>query len=276
MFAVTLLAGVACDSSKSTEDNKSAEAEQAQQADKDKQDNDEESSEKEAANKEQSPHSSSIPGTQNQLLHDDDVPDVQFKLTSPEQGETLDANEVSVEFDLKNYRVGKEIGQHIHMIIDNKPYVAHYEDGTAEVFKDLEPGTHLIRAFPARHYHMSLKGAETFDMKVFHVKEKSTDWSFDPEKPLLTYSRPKGTYSREAAKNLLLDFYVTNVTLGEDAKVVYSVDGEKQGELTEWKPVLLPELSSGEHDITLELVTPEGEPIKNGGFNKTMRTITVK
>lgn len=273
-LTVTLLAGFGCDDTKS-DAQKEAEAEQAQQADKQKE---KQADQKEAEDesKQQPAHSSSIPGTQNQLLHDDDIPDVQFELTSPEQGETLDGTKASVEFDLKNYRIGKEIGQHIHIIIDNKPYVAHYEDGTAEVFTDLKPGTHLVRAFPSRHYHMSLKGENTFDMKVFHVQEKSEDWTFDPEKPLLTYSRPKGTYSQEAAESLLMDFYVTNVELGEDAKVVYAIDGEKEGELTEWKPVLLPELSSGEHDVTLKLVDGEGNLIKNGGFNETTRTITVK
>lgn len=274
-FVLVFGAGlVACDDSKSDTEDKQAEAKQAQQADKQK-DKDKESDESDEADK-QPPHSSSIPGTQNQLMHDDDVPNVEFELTNPEQGQTIDGTELSVEFDLKNYRIGREIGQHVHMIIDNKPYVAHYVDGSAEVFKDLEPGTHLIRAFPARHYHMSLKTENAFDMKVFHVQEKSDEFEFDPEAPLLTYSRPKGTYSKEAAENLLLDFYVTNVELGDDAKVVYSIDGEKEGELTEWKPTLLPELDSGEHDVTLKLVNSDGGLIENGGFNETTRTITVK
>ncbi|MFB6350794.1 MAG: hypothetical protein ABEN55_05290 [Bradymonadaceae bacterium] len=142
-------------------------------------------------------------------------------------------------------------------------------------FENLEPGTHTLRAFPSRHYHLSLKKNRPFDTVVFHVGEKSEEFNFDPSKPYLTYSRPKGTYSAEAAKKMLLDFYVSNVELGKDAKVVYSVDGEKRGELTEWKPTLL-SLEPGEHEVTLKLVDSEGNLIKNGGYNKTTRTITVK
>lgn len=223
----------------------------------------------------QKPHSSAIPGTENQLEWDQDVPEVSFELTAPKDGEVLDSGaEVPVEFSVTNYRTGKEIGQHVHVIVDNEPYIAHYNANEPLVLEDLEPGTHTIRAFPARHYHLALKKGDVFKTITFHVEEKSEDFKFDPSKPYATYSRPKGTYDVEAAKNLLLDFYLTNVELGDDAKIVYGVDGEET-ELTEWKPVLLPALEPGEHEITLKLVDGEGNVIENGGYNNTTRTITV-
>lgn len=221
-------------------------------------------------------HSSSIPGTENQLMVDQQIPQVDFTMSAPKDGETLESGEkVEVKFDVKNYRTGKEIGQHVHIILDNEPYKAHYEAGEPFVFEGISEGTHTIRAFPARHYHLSLKEGDVFEVATFHVKKKSEDFSFDPSKPYVTYSRPKGTYSVESAKNLLLDFYVQNVELGEEAKVVYGVNGEEK-ELTEWKPVLLEPLSPGEHEITLKLVDAEGNVIENGGYNDTTRKITVK
>lgn len=221
-------------------------------------------------------HSSAIPGTENQLLVDQKIPKVGFEMTAPEDGQTLESGDkVEVKFDVKNYRTGREIGQHIHIIMDNEPYKAHYEGGEPFVFEGVAEGTHTIRAFPARHYHLSLKEGDVFEVATFHVGKKSEDFSFDSSKPYITYSRPKGTYTQEAAKNLLLDFYVQNVELGKKAKVVYGVDGEEQ-ELTEWKPVLLKPLSPGDHEITLKLVDAKGNLIKNGGYNNTTRTITVK
>jgi hypothetical protein len=221
-------------------------------------------------------HSSSIPGTENQLMVDQNIPKVDFKMTAPKDGQTLESGDkVEVKFDVKNYRTGREIGQHIHIILDNEPYKAHYEGGEPFYFEGVSEGTHTIRAFPARHYHLSLKEGDVFEVATFHVKKKSEDFSFDPSKPYLTYSRPKGTYTQEAAKNLLLDFYVQNVELGKDAKVLYGVDGEEQ-ELTEWKPVLIGPLDPGEHEITLKLVDGEGKLIENGGYNNTTRKITVK
>lgn len=233
-------------------------------------------SEQEKGASDQTPHSSGIPGTQNQLEWDEDIPKVEFEVTSPEDGAVLDSgDEVEVEFNLEGYRIGKTIGQHIHFVLDNKPYVAHYDAEDVPVFEDLEPGTHTMRAFPSRHYHLSLKKNRPFDTVVFHVEEKSDDFEFDPEKPYLTYSRPKGTYSKEAAQEMLLDFYLTNAELGEDYRVVYSVDGEKRGELSTWKPTLL-SVKPGEHDINLKLVDGEGNLVQNGGYNDTTRTITVE
>ncbi|MFW5967787.1 MAG: hypothetical protein ACOCV2_09730 [Persicimonas sp.] len=227
--------------------------------------------------KKQIAKSSEIPGTENQLTWDDDVPEVDFELTAPEEDQVLESgDEVAIEFDLSDYRIGKEIGQHIHVIVDNEPYIAHYEDGEAVVVEDLEPGTHTIRAFPSRHYHLSLKEDGAYDAVTFHVEEESEEFDFDPDEPYITYSRPKGTYSSEGAEELLLDFYVSNVELGDDARVVYEVDGEKEGELEEWEPILMPPLEPGEHEVRLRLVDGDGELIENGGYNDTTRTITVK
>jgi hypothetical protein len=43
-------------------------------------------------------------------------------------------------------------GQHIHIILDNMPYVAHYDATKAWVFKNVPQGTHTIRAFPSRPF----------------------------------------------------------------------------------------------------------------------------
>lgn len=269
-----LFVGVAgCEKKAGDEKKDQAKAEQPTEKKK-KKEKEEAKKEKPGAKKEK-PHSSSIPGTENQLNWDQDIPEVTFEITGPEEGEVLDGSKVEVEFEVDGYRIGREIGQHVHFILDNKPYAAHYEDGEPQVFEGVEPGTHTLRAFPSRHYHLSLKKGRPFDTVVFHVKEKSEEFNFDPDKPYLTYSRPKGTYSAEAAQDLLLDFYVSNIELGEDAKAVYSIDGEKQGELTEWKPQLI-SLEPGEHDVNLKLVDGDGELIENGGYNDTTRTITVK
>ncbi len=222
------------------------------------------------------PHSSAVPGTENQLMVDQKIPEVSFKLVSPKDGETLaSGDKVTVQFDVKNYRTGKEIGQHVHIILDNEPYAAHYDANEPFTFENVAEGTHTIRAFPARHYHLSLKEGDVFEVATFHVGKKSEGFAFDSKKPYLTYSRPKGSYSVDAAKNLLMDFYVQNATLGKDAKVVYGVNGTEK-ELTEWKPILLDPLPAGEHTITLKLVDMEGNLIENGGYNNTTRKITVE
>jgi hypothetical protein len=268
LAVVLVLAGAmvatGCEKKEDTEPKEEAVAEPA-----------EETPQKEApepgAKADMKPHSSAVPGTENQLKWDQDVPEVSLEITSPKEGEVLESGDkVETTYSVTNYRTGKEIGQHIHVIVDNEPYIAHYEADEPLMLKDLEPGTHTLRVFPARHYHLSLKKGDVFKTRTFHVKEKTEDFKFDASKPFITYSRPKGSYDTEAAKELLLDFYVSNIELGDDAKVVYGVDG-KETTLTEWKPALEP----GEHEITLKLVDGEGNVIENGGYNNTTRMITV-
>jgi hypothetical protein len=221
------------------------------------------------------PKSSAMPGTENQLGVDERIPGVSLKIVAPAEGATLPAGQdVEVRFDLKGYNTGDEIGQHLHVIVDNEPYIAHYDAGAPLVLKNLSPGTHVIRAFPSRHYHLSLKEGPVFEAVVFHV-EQASEASFDRTRPFITYSRPKGSYPvADVAPGLLLDFYVSNATLGQDAKVIYTVNGQSQT-LERWRPVLLPALPVGEHTVRLQLVDMNGAPIVNGGFNDTTRTITI-
>jgi hypothetical protein len=223
-----------------------------------------------------SPKSSSVAGTENQLLVDQNIPGVSFAITAPAADATLPAGQdVEVKFDLKGYNTGEEIGQHVHVIVDNEPYLAHYDATKPLMLKDLKPGTHTIRAFPSRHYHLSLKQGPVFQVVTFHVEQKTEGYSFDAKKPFITYSRPKGSYkAADIQAGLLLDFYVSNAKLGKDSKVVYGVDGAEQ-ELTTWKPVLLPAMAPGKHTITLKLVDMKGKPIVNGGFNDTTREVTI-
>ncbi len=272
-LALTL--GIAgCDKQGDVQEDEAQAEEPAEQSEQAAQEDDGDKKAEQGA-KEQSPHSSGIPGTLNQLEWDQEIPEVEFAITHPEDGATVEEGELAVEFSIDGYRIGKEIGQHVHFVLDNEPYRAHYTDGESIVFEDLEPGTHTLRAFPSRHYHLSLKEGEPIDTVVFHVDEKSDEHAFDPSEPYLTYSRPKGTYPADAADKIMLDFYVSNVELGDDARAVYSVDGDKRGELTEWKPVLL-ELEPGEHEVNLKLVDGDGNVIENGGYNDTTRTITVE
>lgn len=234
---------------------------------------------KPSANSEQAMTSHVAP-TPNQLEHDDDVPDVKLSIVRPDEGAVIsDAEDVELELDLQNYRTGKNIGQHVHVVVDNEPYVAYYDLSQPLKIDNLTPGTHVIRVFPSRHYHLSIKQPGAFDMVTFHVGKEPSGAAkaaaVDPRRPLLTYSRPKGEYPYEARDAILLDFYLTNARLGPKQRVVYSVDGEETT-LTEWKPVILPALEPGEHEIGLKLVDARGKVIDNGGFNEVTRTITIQ
>ena len=76
---------------------------------------------------------------------------------------------VDFKFNISNYDLGAQTldaetkglanspkGQHIHFILDNGPYSAHYEP---EFSKEIQEGHHVLLAFLSRSYHESVKNA---------------------------------------------------------------------------------------------------------------------
>ena len=76
-------------------------------------------------------------------------------------------------------------GQHIHFIVNNDPYSAHYND---KFSKKLEGDSNVILAFLSRSYHESVKNPNSF------VLTQVGEDKIDLNKEFLFYSRPKGTY----------------------------------------------------------------------------------
>ncbi len=162
-------------------------------------------------------------------------------------------------------------GQHIHFILDNEPYLAKYE---AKFDFTIPEGEHYILAFLSRSYHESIKRAEASRVTKTTVDKtgKTTSWDSVTE-PMLFYSRPKGTYTGKDTENLMLDFYLANVTLGDDYKVKAEVGGETFM-IDTWQPYFLKGLPMGEHTVTLTLVDAEGKTVDTP-LNPVSRTITL-
>lgn len=167
-------------------------------------------------------------------------------------------------------------GQHIHFILDNKPYAALYEKKhTTTVAKNTE---HYLVAFLSRSYHQSLKNKEAALVYHFKVDENGKVVKLDaPTTPMLTYSRPKGDYLGKDTENILLDFYVWNATLGNDYKVKADINtGGKDTSImiSEWKSYFLKNLAMGKSTIKLTLVDKDGNQV-NGPETEVSRDINL-
>lgn len=195
------------------------------------------------------------------------------------------AGEVEFSFDLENYVLGDQTdspnaqklansgkGQHIHFILNNQPYSAHYE---ANFKKEIPDGVHHLVAFLSRSYHESVKNDNSVVVKKLEVGENATDsLGLDMSAPTLIYSRPKGTYAGKDAESILLDFFVLNTKLSEDGhKVIATINGEVFT-ITDWVPHVVNGLPKGEVTINLKLVDADGNVIP-GPFNTVERKITL-
>jgi hypothetical protein len=100
----------------------------------------------------------------------------------------------------------------------------------------------------------------------------------DLNKPLLTYSRPKGDYSGADADPIMIDFWLTNASLqgqGGDYRARYTVDGTTTGVIDVWEPIWLAGWTTGKHTVKLELIDKNGQVVENGGYNSTTREIKI-
>lgn len=202
------------------------------------------------------------------------------RIVAPRNGQRIAQGNVLLRVQATNWPLQPEPGRHLHIIVDDEPYIAVRDISRPldlrqlvedHLGHELSEGTHVVRVFPSRGHHESVKTDGAFATVLFHYVRPTPDFAFDPRAPLLTYSRPKGC---NPAGRVLLDFYVTNATLADDGfRVRYDIDG-MQGDIVRWAPHWIENLSVGEHRIGLVLVSPEGEPVP-GPFNAPSRTIQV-
>ena len=155
-------------------------------------------------------------------------------------------------------------GQHIHFILDNKPYLAKYESSFTE---KVGPGRNIVLSFLSRSYHESLK-----DSKAVVVSEvtgpgtggvQGGDLAKDP---FLFYSRPKGDYKKADGDKMLLDFYLLNTDLTDKG---YSIRATIDGEvftINKWDAYFIEGLELGKHTVRLELLDKDGSLVP-GPFN---------
>ncbi len=188
------------------------------------------------------------------------------------------------QFEVTNYELGVQTadaadrgiansgkGQHIHVIIDNDPYSAHYEPMAS---RPLTAGNHVVLAFLSRSYHESVKNPTAFYIGNVKVGEGTTEPA-DLSAPHLFYSRPKGTYSGVDTEKLLLDFYLLNTTISPEGNSIRAtIDGE-EFMIDEWAPYYIEGLDKGIVTIKLELLDAKGNLIP-GPFNTVERKVTLQ
>ncbi|MEM9679087.1 MAG: hypothetical protein AAF901_02085 [Bacteroidota bacterium] len=209
--------------------------------------------------------------------------DAVLQLEEPKNTSGIPEGAVDFTFTMENYELGAQTdspnaqklansgkGQHIHFILNNQPYSAHYEPSFS---KEIPNGVHHLVAFLSRSYHESVKNENSVVVKKLEVGANAKDSiGLDMDAPTLIYSRPKGTYKGKDTEHLLLDFFVLNTTLSESGnKVKATINGE-EFMITEWAPHVVKGLPKGEVTVELELLDAEGNLIP-GPFNKVKRSV---
>ena len=191
----------------------------------------------------------------------------------------VDEKEYIFSFDISDYDLGEQTintvdnqlansgkGQHIHFIVNNGPYSAHY---TNNFKKKLNDNNNVILAFLSRSYHESVKNPKAF------VLTQIGENKIDLNKEFLFYSRPKGTYKGKDTEKLLFDFYLINTTISPEGNKIKASINNTEFIITEWAPYYLQGLPKGEIKIKLELLNSEGKLV-DSPFNPSERTVILE
>ena len=187
--------------------------------------------------------------------------------------------ESKFSFNIENYDLGLQTsknfdyqlansakGQHIHFIVNNGPYSAHYTDSFSKGF---EKDSNVILAFLSRSYHESVKNKDAY------ILTQVGESDIDIENEFLFYSRPKGTYKGADTENLLLDFYLVNTEISKNGNKVRATIQNTEFIIDEWAPYYIKGLSKGEINIKLELIDSSGNLIKTP-FNPSTRKVILE
>ena len=207
----------------------------------------------------------------------------QVKILTPQPDEVIQDNTVTVSFQTKDIAIFKDsqlqLGPHLHLIVDNQPYIPIYDLNEPLILPDLSPGTHTLRVFASRPWHESFKNEGAYAQTTFHIFTATNENNPEPSLPVLTYSRPQGTYGAEP---ILLDFYLTNAPVHlaaednpndtiSDWRIRCTINNESFI-LDRWQPIYLQGFKPGKNWVKLEFLDNQGNPLKNA-LNTTARVI---
>jgi hypothetical protein len=207
----------------------------------------------------------------------------QVQILSPKLDEILSDDRVTVKLKVTDLPLFKHpelgLGNHLHVILDKQTYQGVYDLQQPLVFKNLAAGTHTLRVFASRPWHESFKNEGAYAQVTFHILTKTAENNPDRQQPLLTYSRPTGTYGAEP---IMLDYYLTNapshlVAKGSqdslpDWRIRVTVN-DQRFILDRWAPVYLKGFKQGKNWVRLELIDDHGNPIPNA-YNDTVAIVT--
>lgn len=225
----------------------------------------------------------SPPETIQELRQGLEIYQPQVSIVGLSADEILEDNNITVRFQVKDLPIFKNsalgLGPHLHVFLDNQPYQAVYDLNQPLVFSDLAPGTHTLRVFASRPWHESFKNEGAYAQTTFHVFTKTDENNPKVTQPLLTYSRPQGSYGAEP---IMLDFYLTNAPSHlvaqknpddeiADWRIRCTVNG-KTFIIDKWQPIYLQGFKPGKNWVKLELIDEQGNPLENI-YNSTVRAL---
>jgi len=179
-------------------------------------------------------------------------------------GSTYELGVQTSDVDAKGCANSAE-GQHIHLIAGPDPYVAKY---VSEFHHDIADGKRSVLAFLSRSYHESIKTEAAYAAQMIKIQDGIVHDIEPITEPMLFYSRPKGVYTGDDTKRVMLDYYMINTN--PDHWVQADINGQIF-DFKEWQPYYIEGLPDGDNTIKLSLMDKDGNLVRTNN-NPVART----
>ncbi len=195
----------------------------------------------------------------------------QIRVISPGPGELVSDTQVAVQIGVENLPIFEDaktgLGPYLQVSVDNQAPQITSTPEQPLTFKDLTPGTHIIRALVIKPWGESFKTAGAYAQAEFHVLTRSEENHPRPNLPLLTANQTPTSFGAEP---FLLDFYLSNAPLHSvaqarddlpDWQVKATINGTSFT-VDRWQSFYLTGLRPGKNWIRLELLDERGRAIE--------------
>ncbi|HZH89720.1 MAG TPA: hypothetical protein VEX70_03760 [Pyrinomonadaceae bacterium] len=161
-----------------------------------------------------------------------------LRFVEPREGAILTGSTVNVKLalagDLKGYKPSKDpatnMGNHIHVILDNQPYEAYYNLDESFELRNVTEGKHTLRVFASRPWHESYKNDGSFQMVSFTVRGGGGDAS----KPTTTASGQTMADNKNTGANA----NASNANAAAPPREGKEMASSQAGEIDRAKPLL--------------------------------------
>ncbi|XFA72990.1 hypothetical protein RYO59_001225 [Thermosynechococcaceae cyanobacterium Okahandja] len=183
-----------------------------------------------------------------------------LQILSPQPDQTLETTTVAVELNVTGLNIFQDprtgLGPHVEVVLDDRPSRSVFDLKAPIEFTDLQPGTHLVRAFVVYPWGESIKSPLAYAERMFHLYTSTADPAAATT-PLLTYNQPQGVYGAEP---VLLDFYLSHLPDRPTWQVRCTINGQSFT-VNRWQAYYLTGLQSGENWVRLDLLDSNGQPL---------------
>lgn len=125
---------------------------------------------------------------------------------------------------------------------------------------DVKKGENIFLCYLSRSYDLSLKNPNASFLFKINADPSGCFSETNLSDTVIALLQPRGVFTVENKKNILLDFYLKNVEIGE-GHLLLTIDNV-EFKLNKWAPFWISGLEVGEHKISIDLKDKNGKTVK--------------